>query len=612
MNPKTLPAWLVISVLLAFAGCQPSGTSSEGEGVAEEPAAVNPEEELDALFHEYDEEFLRLNPIFATFRGDPRFNDQWGPHDFLSDEYAQAMHELNQRYLARLLEIDPEGLDPQDRSSFDIFKLDRENAIERHELGHDAFEALTPVSQFGSVPSFIVLLGSGATAQPFATPEDYDNWIKRSSSFPGHVELSIAKMREGVELGVVRPRILMEKAIPQLAAQVVDDPEQSGFWQPIANMPDDFSEEDRERITAAYRSHISEVLVPAYARLHDYIANEYMPHTRESIGQGDVPGGADYYAFMVRESTTTDYTPQEIHEIGKREAERIYAEMEAVKSRIGFEGDMQAFFEHLRTDPQFYFTNEQALLDGYEALRDKIDPELDRIFDVQPKTDYIIKAVEPFRAQSMAAAQYFPGSDDGKRPGIFYVNTFSLESRPNYTMEALSVHEASPGHHFQVAIQQELEDMPAFRRFNFYTAYVEGWGLYAESLGEELGLYTDPYQYFGALYFDIWRANRLVVDTGMHALGWSRQDAIDWMLSNSPMTEVDVIAEVDRYIAIPSQALAYKIGQLKIRELRTRAEQALGERFDIREFHNQVLTTGALPLFVLEDKIDRWIEAKKS
>jgi uncharacterized protein (DUF885 family) len=286
--------------------------------------------------------------------------------------------------------------------------------------------------------------------------------------------------------------------------------------------------------------------------------------------------------------------------------------MKKVKRDVGFDGDMAAFFEFLRTDAQFYFDDEQALLDAYDALRLKIDPQLERLFDVLPKTDYVVRPVEPFRARSMAAAQYFAGTPDGTRPGIFYVNTYDLASRPKYMMEALSIHEASPGHHFQVSIAQELEELPAFRRFGGYTAYSEGWGLYAETLGTELGLYTDPYQYFGALYTDIWRANRLVVDTGLHAMGWTREDAIDWMRSNMPIPETDVVAEVERYIAMPSQALAYKIGQLKIRELRARAEAALGDRFDIRAFHNQVLTTGSLPLLVLEAKIDRWIESQQT
>ena len=301
-----------------------------------------------------------------------------------------------------------------------------------------------------------------------------------------------------------------------------------------------------------------------------------------------------------------------MHDIGKREAQRIYAEMERIKDEVEFDGNMHEFFTHLKTDPQFFFDTEEGILNGYDDLREVINPKLDKSFDVKAKADYIVKAVEPFRAESMAAAQYFMGTPDGSRPGIFYVNTFDLPSRPNYVMEALSLHEASPGHHFQISIAQEMDDLPAFRRFGGYTAFSEGWGLYAESLGEELGLYTDPMQYFGALYFDIWRANRLVVDTGMHALGWTREDAITWMQNNSPITDVDVVAEVERYIAIPSQALAYKVGQLKIRELRTRAEQTLGESFDVREFHNQVLTTGSLPLFVLESKIDRWIEQESA
>ncbi len=605
MNRAFFLGGMALTLLFAVAGCQQASNTSE-------EAVVDAAAQLEQLYAEYDAEYLALNPLSATFRGDNRFNDQWGPYDRLSDEYAAAAYDLSQRYLARLIAIDPSGLGVQDRLNYDIFQLDRENAIERHDQGFDEFESLAPVSQFFSTPNFLVMLGSGATAQPFKTPQDYDNWIARSSGFVGHVDLSISKMREGVELGVVRPRILMEKALPQLAAQLVATPEESDFWAPVANMPETFSDVDRKRITAEYREHIADVLVPAYTRLHDYIKDEYLQNTRDSIGQDDVPGGADYYAFKVRESTTTNYTPEEIHEIGKREAARIYAEMEKVRDVVGFEGDMQSFFEYLRTDPRFYFDNEQALVDAYDELRITIDPLLDALFDVKPKSNYVVRAIEAFRAKSMAAAMYFGGTPDGSRPGIFYINTYDLPSRPNYMMEALSLHEASPGHHFQISIKQELEGLPPFRRFGGYTAYSEGWGLYAESLGKELGLYTDPMQYFGALYMDIWRANRLVVDTGMHALGWTRQDAIDWMKGNSPITDVDVVAEVERYIAIPSQALSYKIGQLKIRELRTRAEAVLGDKFDVKEFHNQVLTTGALPLVVLEAKIDRWIASQST
>jgi uncharacterized protein (DUF885 family) len=595
--------WLVAAVLVA---CERSPTPAD-ENLADDAAS-----RLQALYQEYDEAVLELNPLAATFRGDARYNDRWYPYDPLSDEYAEVAFALNQRFLARLLEIDPAGLGTVDRLNYDIFRLDRENAIERQEQGYNDFEALTPISQFGGVPNFLVMLGSGATAQPFNTAEDYDNWLKRSAGFAGHVDLTISKMREGIELGVVQPRILMEKALPQLSAQVVEDPEKSDFWRPVANMPETIAADERARIEKAYREHIDTLLVPAYRKLHEFVRDEYLQHTRETVGQNAVPGGEAYYAYRVRESTTTRLTPEQIHDIGKREANRIFEEMKKVKSDVGFVGDMDAFFEFLRTDEQFYFDDEQALLDAYEALKRKINPRLERLFDVVPKTDYVIRPVEKFRAKSMAAAQYYGGTPDGTRPGIFYVNTYDLASRPRFMMEAVSIHEASPGHHFQVSIAQELEGLPPFRRFGGYTAYSEGWGLYAETLGTELGLYTDPYQYFGALYTDIWRANRLVVDTGLHAMGWSREEAIDWMRSNSPIAETDVVAEVERYIAIPSQALAYKIGQMKIRELRGRAEAALGDRFDVRAFHNQVLTTGSLPLLVLEAKIDRWIKSQQT
>ena len=600
---RVLPLLAVLCLVACEKASEPVETVEE--------MAVDVATQLNALYHEYDEENLALNPIFATFRGDHRFNDQWFPHDPLSDEYAAASLDMHKRFLAALAEFDPATLERQDRLNYDIFKFDRENAIEREEQGYNDYESLTPVSQFFSVPNFLVMMGSGATGQPFETPEHFEDWIKRSSGFVEHVDLSITRMREGVELGVVQPRILMEKALPQLAAQVVDSAEGSAFYGPVARMPESFSDEDRERITAAYQDHIMNVLVPAYAKLHDYINDEYMQHTRETVGQADNPGGKDYYAFVVRETTTTGYTPEEIHEIGKREAERIYAEMERVKDEVGFEGTMPEFFEHLRTDTQYHFKSEEEILAAYDELRNTIDPKLDKLFGVKAKAPYIIKAVEPFRAQSMAAAQYFPGTPDGSRPGIFYVNTYDLPARPKWFMESLSIHEANPGHHFQISISQEVEDLPAFRAFGGYTAYNEGWGLYSESLGKELGMYTDPLQYFGSLFGDIWRANRLVVDTGMHALGWTREDAIEYMASNSPITDTDVVAEVERYIAIPSQALAYKIGQLKIRELRNRAEDALGDQFDVRAFHDLVLTSGALPLFVLEAEVDRWIERQK-
>jgi uncharacterized protein (DUF885 family) len=570
----------------------------------------NPSERLNAMFAEYDEEFLELNPISATFRGDHRYDDRFV--NSLTDEYAAQMQSLQKRYLERLGEFNPETLGPQDRLSYDIFKLQRKNTLEGFTDGYFDLRNMMPVNQFFGFHNFLALLGSGANAQPFATAKDYDNWLARSAGYVEWTDSAIAKMREGIEAGIVQPRLIMEKVIPQLEAHLITDVEESVFWRPITNMPEEIAAEDRERLTAAYRDHIRTVLIPAYRKMRDFVRDEYLPHTRDTVGLSHIPGGAELYAYNARTITTTDLTPAQIHEIGKREAEKLFAEMERVRDEVGFDGDMQAFFEYLRTDPELFFDREEDLLAGYEVLRGEINAALDRIFDVMPKADYVVRPVEPFRAPQMAAAQYFRAAPDGSRPGIFYVNTFKLDSRPKYNMEALALHEASPGHHFQISIAQEIEALPAFRRFGGFTAYVEGWALYAESLGRELGLYTDPYQYFGALYFDIWRANRLVVDTGMHALGWTRQQAIDWMMSNSPMTEQDVVAEVDRYIVIPGQALAYKIGQLKIRELRTRAETELGDDFDVRRFHNVVLTAGAVPLSVLESRVARWIESEGS
>ncbi|MEM8681780.1 MAG: DUF885 domain-containing protein [Pseudomonadota bacterium] len=593
----------LLAPLFVLAAC------SQSEEPAVEVAEPDTAARLDAIYAEYNEDNLKLNPVIATFRGDTRYNDQWGI-DSLSDAYLEADLAMHRKYYDQVTAIDPEVLSGQDRLSYDVFVLARQDAIESHEKGFMKIGQLLPINQLFSTPTFLAQLGSGQSAQPFNTAEDYDNWLSRSASFAQHVDFMISRLREGVEAGVVQPTILMEKTLPQLAAHIVEDPEQSIFWQPIVNMPGLIVDEDRTRLAEAYRAHISDVLVPAYERLHNHIRDDYMQNTRDTIARAAIPGGEEWYAWLVRQSTTTTLTPEEIHEIGKREAARLFDEMEKVRDQVGFEGDMKAFFDFLQNDPQFFFASREEIVQGYDALREVIDPKLDKLFATQPKTNYVLKAVEEFRERAAPTASYQAGTPDGSRPGIFYINTYDLNARPKWLMEALSVHEASPGHHFQVSIAQEVEALPAFRRFEFETAYVEGWGLYAESLGTELGLYTDPYQYFGSLFADIWRANRLVVDTGMHALGWTREEAIAFMQSNSPIADTDVVIEVERYIAIPGQALAYKIGQLKIRELRNRAEQQLGDQFDVRAFHDQVLTTGSLPLIVLEAHIDRWIASQ--
>jgi uncharacterized protein (DUF885 family) len=400
--------------------------------------------------------------------------------------------------------------------------------------------------------------------------------------------------------------------VPQLRQIAVDDPEQSLFWQPVKGMPAAVPSADRTRLEAAYRAAIATRILPAYRRLADFVEREYLPAARTSVGWSALPGGQAWYRLRIRDQTTTRMEADEIHAIGLAEVARIRGEMEAVMRQTGFRGDLPAFFRHVQQDDRYYFATPDQLLDGYRDLKRRIDALLPKLFRDFPRADYEIRAVEAFRAASAAGASYQSPSADGRRPGIFYVNTYNLRAQPIYGMETLSLHEASPGHHFQNSIQQELQGLPRFRRFGFYVAYGEGWALYAESIGRELGLFTDPMQWYGRLSDEMLRAMRLVVDTGLHARGWSREQAIAFMLENSSMAESDVVAEVERYIALPAQALGYKLGQLRITAMRERAERELGPRFDVREFHSQVLRDGALPMDALEAKIDRWIAAGKA
>jgi uncharacterized protein (DUF885 family) len=419
-------------------------------------------------------------------------------------------------------------------------------------------------------------------------------------------------MREGAAKGVVQPRPVMEKVLVQLEAMVVPQAKDSQYFTPVKQFPASFSAADRARLTAEFTRTLDTTVLPAYRRLRDFVRDEYLPQTRSSVGWTALPDGQAWYGYYVQEHTTTNMTPDEIHALGLGEVKRILGEMDKVRQQVGFEGNLEAFFTFLETDPQFYFTQGSDLLAGYRALKTRIDAALPRLFSVFPKADYEVREVEAFRAESAAGAYYQQPSADGSRPGIFYVNTFNLKAQPKFGMETLSLHEAAPGHHFQVSIQQELDGVPRFRRFGGdYTAYVEGWALYAESLGKELGLFTDPYQWYGRLNDEQLRAMRLVVDTGLHAKGWSREQAIRFMLDNSTMAESDVVSEVERYIAWPGQALGYKVGDLRIQGLRRKAEQALGPKFDLRDFHREVLSDGAVPMDVLEAKVERWIAAQR-
>ncbi|PBJ82284.1 DUF885 domain-containing protein [Lysobacteraceae bacterium NML93-0399] len=593
----------------ALAGCQretPARTATAAASDAPVEDASARAARLTALYAQYWEELLELNPVQATFQGDARYNDQLP--DFGSAEYRGQVRAFNERWLKTVEGIGKDGLQGQDLLSYEIFVAERRNAFEA-----ERFPGwMMPVNQMGSIASYAVLLGSGTNAQPFTTVADYEAWLRRAARIPVLLDTEIANMREGIEANVVQPRVVMEKVLPQFDAILVDEVEKSPFWGPVANFPDDMAEADRTRLTDAFRTLIAEQLNPALRRQRDFIANEYLPHARDSVGLDALPDGMAWYAFSVGQQTTSDLTPEAIHQIGLDEVARIHEQIRGVMAETKFDGSLQDFFRFMQTDKRFEFRSEDALLAHYRGIEQKIEARVPELFSLTPEAGFEIRPVEAFRAESAAGGSYMPPSEDGSRPGIFYVNTFDLPTRKRWDAEDLFLHEAIPGHHFQLALQQELADLPAFRRFGGETAYIEGWGLYAEGLGKELGLYTDPYDYFGRLQGELWRAVRLVVDTGLHSKGWSRQQVLDYMFENSSVSEPDAIAEAERYIAWPGQALAYKIGELKIQELRRRSEAELGEAFDIRQFHAQVLKDGALPLPLLDAKITAWIADQKA
>ena len=578
--------------------------SNRDEAVTTETAAVNATTELAALFDEHFERNLELNPISATFIGDYRYNDRMAITN--SVEYRDASRALDEEYLARLLKIDRDALDYRDQLSYDMFRVLREQSLEG-----DLYPFhLQPISQFYLLTNFFVQLGSGSSAHPFKTVKDYDDFLSRANDFADNVDHAIVRMKEGMRAGIVQPKVLMVKVIPQLESQFVANVEDSAFWQPIVDMPGDFSETDRERLENAYRDAIPNRIIPAFERLNNFIGDEYLAASRETVGLGDLPDGDAWYRYLVKRRTTTDMTPDEIHQIGLDEVTRIHDEMRDVMAVVGFEGGLKEFFEFVNSDDQFFYDEPDELIQGYRDMSAHIDQLSKKLFDIAPKTAFEVRRVEPFREASASGGSYRSGTPDGSRPGIFYANAYDIKARPKWAMESLFLHEAIPGHHFQIALQQENEDIPRFRRFARFTAYSEGWGLYAESLGKEIGVYTDPYQHFGALNAELWRAIRLVVDTGIHSKGWTRQDVLDYMYTNSAVAPARAISEAERYMAIPGQALAYKIGQLKIREIRTNAERRLGENFDVVAFHREVLRDGPMPLSMLEAKLDRWVDAQ--
>ncbi|MCW8092091.1 DUF885 domain-containing protein [Alteromonas sp. ASW11-130] len=603
---KALLALTVVSSLLPLTGCQ---TASNDTRVASSSMVESKSEaaKLNELTQQYFDESLARNPLMATFVGVHRYDDKFNPP--LSEQFLADTKAFEQSYLDRINQIDASKLEGQDWLSYEIFKYDRQHTL----AGWDFENQYLPLSQMGGAHTYFAMLGSGQSAQPFKTSHDYREFMLRAEGFAEFMDSTIIYMKKGVKSGVVLPRPIAEKVLPQLSSHIVQDVTQSVFYAPVAtlNTLTDISAEEKVALQDEYIDMIRNTIIPAYDRVYQYMKNEYLDSARDTVGLSALPDGQQWYEYQIQTHTTLPLTAEEIHAFGQNEVKRILGQMKNVKERVGFDGNLQDFFKHLRTSDEFYFESEEAVIEAYTNVKNKIDSRLPQLFSVFPKADYEVRAVEPYRAASAAAASYQPPAPDGSRPGIFYINTHNLKAQPKFVLETLSIHEAAPGHHFQIAIQQEVEGLPQFRKFNNYTVFAEGWALYAESLGKELGMFEDPYQWYGRLVDEQLRAMRLVVDTGLHAKGWTRQQAIDFMTANSSMPDSDVVAEVERYISMPGQALAYKVGERHIKQLRQQAEDELGDKFDIRAFHKQVLIDGGIPMPLLSEKIKRWVASQK-
>ena len=596
------------SSLLALTMAAPSALAMQG--ATPEAAQSTASQQLHALFKKSDEDNLRRNPIAALFRGDMRYADQLG--DYISDEYFAAEEAAARAELAALAKIDRSQLSDTDKIAYDVFKFDKESELEGYSDEIMALTVVRPVNHFSGFHTFYPTFASGKGAAPFKTVEDYENNLKRHKEFVTIIDRSIGRFREGMDSGVVETKLTIQNVIDQLNLQLAQKPEESPYYAPALNFPEGLSEAEQTRLRAAYLAAITDDIYPAYTRLRDFLRDEYLPVAREGVGLAHMKGGEKLYEFLIEETTTLPLTADYVHNLGLSEVARITQEMEAIKEEVGFDGTLAEFFEFIRTDPRFKPESREWLRDRYYEIGKKVDATIASQFSTLPESPLEIRPVEPFREKTAAGGSYQSGTPDGSRPGVFYFNAYNLDERLTPGMETLYLHEGSPGHHFQISLAQENEALPNFMRFGGNTAFVEGWALYAETLGEELGLFTDPYQRFGHLNDEMLRAMRLVVDTGIHAKGWGRDQAIQYMLDHSGMTNTEATSEVERYIAIPSQALAYKIGSLKIEELKAKAQTALGDKFDPREFHAQVLMTGALPLAVLERKINDWIAEKRS
>tara|TARA_B110000003_G_scaffold205611_1_gene204454 strand:+ start:1846 stop:3606 length:1761 start_codon:yes stop_codon:yes gene_type:complete len=583
---KKLTGLLIITIILF--GCQSNNKNSL---------------KINQVFESYFQESLKLYPLNATSQGDKRYND-FLPND-LTDDFINKEKIFYSSYKSQLNEIDNKDLNEDDILSKKVLLWECDTNLKRLTFK----EQYTPINQMWTLQLKIGQYAAGLSAQPFKTTKDYNDWLKRLDDYLLWLSSAEDRMREGLINGRVLPKTLIKKVIPQLKTIINTDLNKNLFNSPVRQFPSDFSEEEKIILTNKFKDMILNKIIPAYSKLYDFMENEYLDKGRDSSGIDVFEDGSEYYDYSIKLYTTTEMSADEIHQLGLNEVAKISSEMEIVKNKVGFKGDLKSFFNHVRElDELIPFDKPSQVIDNFNRIHKEMTPQVNSLFGLQPKTPFEVRRTEAFREAS-ASAEYNPGSLDGTRPGIFYVPIPNIKEYNYFSDEDLFLHEAIPGHHFQISLQQENTSLPSFRKILWYSAYGEGWALYSESLGEELGLYKDPYQYFGMLSAEMHRAIRLVVDTGIHTKGWSREKAIQYSLDNEAESEAGITSEIERYMANPGQALSYKIGQLKIRELRTRAEKRLGDKFDIKIFHERILESGCIPLKLLEEKINNWIES---
>ena len=567
---------------------------------------MNINESFAKFLHDFYEGSLKLEPLTATYAGDNRFNHIFP--NYISAEFKKEAQAFYQNNLEKLAEFDKSSLNETEVTSYEVLKWECEIALEGMAFSRE----LTPIDQMWSVNLTVGQLASGAAAQPFKTPQDYDNWLMRVDGYMAWCNTAIENMRKGMETGFVLPKVLIKKIIPQFVALSKGKVEDHLFYKPVNMIPADFSESDKLRIKSAYTKMVAEQIIPINKKLADFFENEYLAAGRDSHGFDAYSKGAEMYQHSIKKYTSTDLTADEIFELGLKEVARLRSEMEKVKEKIGFEGDLKSFFDFVRSNKQLMpFTEPQQIIDNYNEIHERMMPQLEKLFDKRPKSPFEVRRTEKFREAS-ASAEYCLGSIDGTRPGVFYIPIPDASKHNVYSDEDLFLHEAIPGHHYQLSLQQENLNLPAFRKTLWYSAYGEGWALYCESLGEELGLYTDPYQYFGMLGAEMHRAIRLVVDPGLHTKGWTREKAIQYSIDNEAEPLETIESEIERYMANPGQALSYKIGQIRLLELRAYAEKELGAQFDVKKFHNMILEPGCIPLKVLENQVKQWVITSKT